>query len=173
MEIWKEIPGFSRYSASNCGKIRNNKTNYTKKPSITPDGYLNTGLYCDKKKKTATKLVHRLIAACFCENKNNYNEVNHIDGDKKNNSASNLEWCTRKHNVNHAIKSGLLKYSHGEGRASKITETQALAIITMLNSGFGPSEISRKYNISKYICKDISRGRTWNHLQKLVRKKMQ
>lgn len=45
--------------------------------------------------------AHRLVALHFCDNPNNYNEVNHIDGIKGNNHFTNLEWCTRKQNQQH------------------------------------------------------------------------
>ena len=45
--------------------------------------------------------VHRLVAMAFVSNPNNYTEVNHIDENPKNNRADNLEWCTRKYNMNY------------------------------------------------------------------------
>ncbi len=51
--------------------------------------------------------VHRLVAKAFVDNPNGYDEVNHKDGDKSNNNAENLEWCTRSQNNAHAVKNGL------------------------------------------------------------------
>ena len=51
--------------------------------------------------------IHRLVAECFVPNPNGYREVNHKDGNKRNNAAENLEWCTRSENVLHAYRTGL------------------------------------------------------------------
>ena len=54
-----------------------------------------------------TVSVHRLVAMAFAPNPENYKEVNHIDGDKLNNTAANLEWCSRSQNMKHAYSVGL------------------------------------------------------------------
>lgn len=58
--------------------------------------------------KIRHKYVHRLVARVFHE-RTEYcgTEVNHIDGNKLNNHYTNLEWVTRKQNVQHAIANGL------------------------------------------------------------------
>ena len=51
--------------------------------------------------KNKTYFVHRLVAAAFIPNPENLPEIDHIDGNRANNDATNLRWCTRKQNLNY------------------------------------------------------------------------
>jgi hypothetical protein len=71
--------------------------------------------------------VHRLVAEYYVQNPHNYNEVNHIDGDKSNNHYTNLEWCTHAQNVRHSYdslgrrtKKGAEHHNYGQ-KASELT----------------------------------------------------
>lgn len=66
-------------------------------------GYLSVHLFNGKDFK-----IHRLVAKTFIPNPNNLPQVNHIDGNKKNNSVDNLEWVSRSGNVRHAYDTGLI-----------------------------------------------------------------
>ena len=96
-EIFKDIPGYEEiYQVSNLGRVR--KLSY-----LTPysgDGYMRIRL-CRGKNDHKMKLVHRLVAETFIANPNNLPEVNHKDENKSNNTVDNLEWCTRKYNINY------------------------------------------------------------------------
>lgn len=70
-----------------------------------PDGYCMIFLYLNGKRKN--KLIHRLVAEAFIPNKEYKKEVNHIDGNKQNNSVNNLEWVTPSENAKHAFKKKL------------------------------------------------------------------
>lgn len=63
-------------------------------------GYLQIRIDIDKKRYTF--YVHQAVARKYIDNPNNLKEVNHKDGNKYNNHYTNLEWCTRKENMNHS-----------------------------------------------------------------------
>jgi len=103
---WKEIQGYNgRYFISSNGQIKN-KYGEILKPWIR-NGYYTIGLMVNKKR--TNYYVHRLVAEYFLSNPDKQrNFVNHLDGDKLNNNVSNLEWCTRQENAQHAYETGLL-----------------------------------------------------------------
>lgn len=114
MEIWKDIKGFEGiYQASNLGNIKSLKR-LVKHPKqglkIVHERIMLQNAktsYCIVtlcKTKRYNKLVHRLIAETFIENTLNKPCVNHIDGNKKNNSINNLEWVTYSENEKHSYR---------------------------------------------------------------------
>ena len=109
-EQWKPIEGTnSKYEVSNFGRVRTNGQRpglltLTKQPS----GYRYAMIELSNGKKRNCR-VHRLVAQYFIPNTDNLREVNHKDGNKDNNRADNLEWCTRSHNVKHSFDTGLKK----------------------------------------------------------------
>lgn len=119
-EIWKDIIDFPNYQISNYGRVKS-KARITNvgiknvkeikrkekilKPLKLTKGYLGIRLYNNTNAKTFK--IHRLVATYFIPNPNNYEQVNHIDGDKTNNNATNLEWCTNEYNMKHSYDIGL------------------------------------------------------------------
>lgn len=103
-EIWKTIDEFEDYAISNYGRLKRLTIGKGTVPGriLTPNknncGYL---FYTFKKNKKAyARTIHRLVALAFIENPNNYSDVDHIDGNKLNNQACNLQWLSHKDNVN-------------------------------------------------------------------------
>lgn len=108
---WKAVPGYEgKYEASNKGEVRSlnyRGTGQAKvlKPLTSGKGYLMVGL-C-KNGRMHWEKIHRLVAILFVPNPENKPQVNHLDGVKTNNQASNLEWATGGENLAHAYKTGL------------------------------------------------------------------
>lgn len=107
MEKWLPINKFPNYEVSDSGFARNASTGRILRPGKNPKGYSIVSLYHDGVQ--CTKKVHRLVADAFYGETNNGLEINHIDGNKSNNSISNLERCTGSRNIQHAYDSGLRK----------------------------------------------------------------
>lgn len=141
-EVWKDIKGYENlYEVSNFGNVRN-----TEKKLLTQfknKGYLCVDLYKNNQRKHYR--IHRLVLMTFNEN-NNYNlDVNHKDGNKLNNKLDNLEWCTRKENLKHAVRNGLNKQS------IKITAIKNSKIIKCYSIADSYNQIKKIENIN---CKE-------------------
>ena len=104
---WATVKAFPAYEVSDTGLVRNRKTKRILKPSVTIYGYQQVGLYNFPNYKLLR--VNRLVADAFVENPTKAPYVNHMDGNKLNNRADNLEWCDASHNTQHAYDIGLYK----------------------------------------------------------------
>lgn len=110
-EIWVSIRGYEGYyKISNMGRVfaerrflirKNGVVQFCKEQIVQAKSVINSGYYAVnllKDKKLKHFLIHRLVAEHFIDNPHGYGQVNHKDENKKNNVASNLEWCDRSYN---------------------------------------------------------------------------
>lgn len=103
MEIWKNIEGYhGKYQVSSWGRVRNAETGHILTPYKNKKGYLKVGLMVKGKKSPEKHRVNRLVAKAFIQNPYDLPQVNHKDGNKENNSVTNLEWITNDMNTKHA-----------------------------------------------------------------------
>lgn len=126
-EEWKPIPGYEGlYEVSNLGNVRSlrgwNGRKYIErtrllKKTMTTTGYYKVELIKEKKKKSLR--VHRLVAMAFIPNENGKPYINHIDCNPLNNKVENLEWCTQKENVHHALRLDRIHNYFGEAERFK------------------------------------------------------
>lgn len=144
-EIWKDIDGYEGYyQVSNFGEVRSvdrqiirgngiwNLNGKCLKQDLNRDGYSLVTLCKNAKCKGFS--VHRLVAIAFIGN--SHLDVNHKDGDKNNNHVNNLEYSTKKDNLNHAVQTGLIKSN------ALIHERE---IIGDYQSGMGIRDLKTKY----------------------------
>lgn len=120
-EVWVRVPDYdhlteeqnklftSMYQVSNYGRVWSNLNGIFKIPSTQTKGYQvihwkipkNMGVGINGQKGIAYR-VHRMVAKAFIENPEDKPDINHIDGDKKNNRIDNIEWCTKVENAKHS-----------------------------------------------------------------------
>lgn len=154
---WKDMIGYEGvYRISNRGNVFSIKNGYNLRLSDS-HGYRSARLTNNGVRKIGS--VHRIVAKHFISNTECFPEVNHINGNKSDNRVENLEWCSRKRNVEHANALGLCNYR------KKMDDFKVLALHTMYNSGFTLTEISKYYKISVGTASAIASGKHWKHLK--------
>lgn len=113
----KEIPGFPGYYVNSYGRIWSDKTHHWLRQYDNGDGYLQVRLWSNG--KMYVMLVHRLVAICFVENDSpdTKDTVDHIDNNRRNNAANNLQWLSRADNVRKGRCKPLTIYNRFTGQA--------------------------------------------------------
>lgn len=149
-ESWKEIEGYGgRYQISNCGRVWNVATQRMMKPQLKKTGYYSINLM-KPNKKLVSERVHRLVALYFCEKPDGCNVVNHIDMNKTNNRAENLEWTTVSGNTKHC-------FDHNEEfrnqvlRNSKIAASKTVLTLEVRDKGGFLIGVFRGYQEAAHI----------------------
>ena len=102
-EKWAPVVGYEGlYEINNYGQVRQLRDNYYVLQQTDVYGYKKLAMSINGVQKTFT--VHRLVAMAFIPNPHNYPQINHLDENKTNNRADNLEWCTAKQNNGYGTK---------------------------------------------------------------------
>lgn len=115
--VWKVCPIAKFFEVSTFGGVRLVGRTRVKTPCDNGRGYLYVTKVTNGKAKNY--YIHRLVAATFIENPDDFSEVNHKDGNKKNNNVLNLEWCSRGQNMQHAYIMGLKVNTEKQREASR------------------------------------------------------
>jgi hypothetical protein len=137
-------------------------------PHANSSGYLRVSMNLEGEQREY--FIHRLVAECFVENPDNKKIVNHKDGDKHNNTASNLEWCTNGENNKHAFALGLKKPTVHYGRNNsntKLSAEEVMWIRAMYTPGslkYGQCAMARKFGVAQSSIWAIVNNRTHSYL---------
>lgn len=132
---------------------------------IDKDGYYRVRLTLANGKRRNFP-VHRLVLGMFSPI-NNMTElqVNHIDGNKHNNSLENLEWCTSKENIHHAMRIGLRNDKGENNWGHKLSNEQVIYIRNLYKTKqYTEKQIAEQYNVHEETIGKIIRGITWKNL---------
>ena len=163
-EVFKWVKGYEGYyEVSNKGRVRSTSYKGTRilRPSKTKRGYLNV-VFCVNQVKVH-KLVHRLVAEAFLVNPNNLEQVNHISGNKEDNSVENLEWCTQEYNNIHAYNTNLLSRYEDRPEA-KLTKEKVLQIPELIKQGATTDDLKNIFKVSRRCIDNIFEGKNWTGL---------
>lgn len=158
-EIFKDIHGFEGlYLISSFGRIKSLGNGKSSDPRTKVERFLKTRIknsgyeqvkLC-KNGKCNHYLVHRLMAVTFIENRNNLPEINHIDGNKQNNTLSNLEWVSSSENQIHAFKLGLQKSIKGKDNKQSIPVLQLSKDGLLIKEWGSIKQIKREAGLNTY-----------------------
>lgn len=178
-ETWRPVIGYEGgYEVSDCGNVRSlprrvmvghGATRSVRQRVVAqrvhPQGYLIA--FLQRGNKSQGFLVHRLVAAAFIGPIDDGSEVNHKDGDKKNNRAGNLEIVTRQQNIDHAVANGLID-NKGESNTQAVLSLEQVKAIRAeyvrggrRAGGNGYKALGEKYGVSWGTIRDIIKGRNW------------
>ncbi len=152
VEEYRPIPSRPSWQISSHGSIRDSNGN---------------AVYCydngNGYVKCCLGYIHRLVASVFLPNPDEHKSVHHIDNDKANNHASNLQWCSQSHNTRKACQDGLTKRYHGaSNKMSKLTPEQVIEIRRLHNEENVTSrQISKRLGIPGTTVHEILNDNTW------------
>jgi len=167
---WKSIcidGQTTHYEISNDGFVRNLKTNRLLAGSHDSRGYVTVSIWVND--KLYTKKVHRLVAEAFIPNPDNKPTVNHKDGNKENNSISNLEWATHQENIDHAINTGLRDLKGMKASSNIYTDEEVHVVCKMLEEGKSAKYIAKELNVNINLPRRILYSGKWEHISKLYK----
>lgn len=168
-ESWRPIPGLNGYEVSDIGNLRSARwvrdrppgTAISQRPTIW--GYMSACISSDEG-DIRPRVVHRLVLLAFVGPCPTGHEARHIDGDRKNNSLSNLRWGTKDENAADRIAHGT--QVRGEKvNTSRLTPEQVREIRRRYaDESIGHRRLAAAYGVARNTIAGILTGKTWAHL---------
>lgn len=168
-EEWRPVVSFEGwYEVSRDGRLKRvkpakgTKAGKILNPASHPKGYLHVTLRKDG--QTHSFLVHHLVAAAFIGPCPDGMEINHKDTNKRNNAEWNLEYCTPRENIAHAIANGLSEASFAAGRRNSPLTPGDIKEIRDLYPYFSQGRLAEIYGITQSNIRKIIRRESWKHV---------
>lgn len=157
----RPIPGLPGYQAATDGRILGVRGGWLKL-FTNPRGYLcfnvvRVGVHVQLR-------VHVAVCEAFHGTRPDGYHVAHLNGDQKDNRATNLAWCTPEENEGHKRVHGTLRMG-SRHPAAKLTEADVSEIRQALAGGIQGIELSRQYGVTRSVISQIKKRKTWRHVQ--------
>lgn len=162
--MFKDAAGWEGYlEVSDTGEVRRKSNHKPRRVRIDNAGYLEVRVAINKKIHYLG--LHRLVAKTW-HPQENYEGlvVNHKDGNKLNNHIDNLEWCTQKVNVEHAVNNNLYSERHGK---HVLTEDDVLQIRKEFipeSRTYGVRALATRYGVGRTTIHNVVHRKTWRHI---------
>ena len=149
------------YYITDDGKVWSERTQKFLSFQYDKNGYVKVQMRSTDNKSHRYS-IHRLVLENFkpVENMENL-QVNHIDGNKKNNNLTNLEWTTSEENIRHAIDNNLRATING---ASKLTPEQVIEIYRRATNGERNIDLGKEFNIHPDQVDRIKNKKAWKEI---------
>lgn len=153
-EQWKELPsGNGKYIVSSEGRVARLQGG-----RICNVGYYMTNISAQPR-QPKFRLLHALVAETFLGARPEGCHINHKDGCKTNNCAENLEYISRKENIRHAYRLGLVPVGAQHPHA-KLSEADVIAIRLMAGA-CSQAKLAKIYGIAQTTLSAIVRNETY------------
>jgi DNA-binding transcriptional regulator YiaG len=175
-EIWKDVVGWEGlYQVSSLGRFKS----LSREKTIGARGKILMKSFLMKQGQSRGYFYiifyrngiiekhqsHRVVANHFIKNSENKRTVNHINGNKKDNTINNLEWLNDSEQQKHAVKIGLRNKTLGENsNLSKLNETSVKEIRELHKQKIKQNELASIYKINRNTVHNIVNNITWKHI---------
>ena len=158
--MWEAVEGWP-YEVSRYGEVRHIGSSVNLRPGYDKaTGYLKVGLCSNGRQKTVP--VHRLVSNAFLGTVPDGYQVNHKDGNKRNNPVSNLEYVTHSGNARHAVRLGLVV---ANPYTKKLTADLVRQCRRTLSREGNVAQRARELGVHRNTLRDAIIGRTWRSVQ--------